>query len=202
MTTKIVRNLVSIIAMAFVSLYAGPFGFKAGMTLSELQKIVGEKNIQEVPQKDAYIILKSPSTSNKFKRFVAIISPDAGLIKIASFYNIETNRFGSEIQNDYKEIKKALISKYGKPSSDFNFIRKGSLWTNPEDWMQGIKRGERYLYAGWVNKNNTDLSDEIETLTLKAEAESNEAGSLRILYELRGFRTWLQKEKQSEKNMF
>src|ERR1035437_1964643 len=80
-----------------------------------------------------------------------IQKPDEGLLKISALGNdIRTNGFGEEVRESFKTILDAVSETYGKPEDVFDYVKHGSIWKEPEDWMMGLLKKERTLDAYWT----------------------------------------------------
>ena len=64
---------------------------------------------------------------------------------------------GQDLHDDkLEEMKDKLAKKYGQPE-EYDFLLTGSIWNEPNDWMNGIINGERSLIASWESSSNQTL---------------------------------------------
>lgn len=167
---------------------SGPFGFEAGMTKEQIIKIVGEGAVKE-SDGDTLILTNAPNAHRDFESYALKISPENGLLKIVAMgKNIDTNGFGNELKNAYKDIRAALVNIYGKPNHELNMLSNGSIWFGPEDWMTAVFKKERILACTWIGLS---LPNRIHVMRLDAAAKSKEIGYLYQSYEFEGFEAYV-----------
>ncbi|HEV3198284.1 MAG TPA: hypothetical protein VGZ73_10260 [Bryobacteraceae bacterium] len=165
----------------------GPFGLRRGFTQEQVIQIVGKSAVKET--KDDTLRLRTvPKPHSGFEFYSLIFSPKEGLLKIIAYGNdITTNGFGEAVQGDFSEIRSAIAQTYGKPEADMDFLRAGSIWKEPEDWMMGLLKDERTLVAVWEKA----LPNRIHDVVLKAGALSREKGFLKLTYEFDGWNEYV-----------
>jgi hypothetical protein len=180
-------------------LFAGPFGFEAGMSKEQIETLLGSQ-LQTTKNKNFYYSTKAPLSHSLIERYLLIIDPVRGLVKIiASGKTIQTTRYGDELKAQYSNIKEALTKNYGNYSNDFDFVRSGSLWKEPEYFMMGLLKRERTLECFWVLKNNPE---KVLSIDLEAKALSQEYGFVMVSYEFEGWKEYLKGKKQDEDKTF
>ena len=159
-----------------------PFGFKVGMPKAQVIALVG----QQFLSKDNGDILEfstAPMPHPDFETYMVGISPSTGLAEVVALSkDIQTNVYGEGVQSKFEEVKTALDMKYGTPANAFDFLRSGSLWDKPEDWMMGLVKEDRTLDTFW---KVGDVS-----IDLEAKALSQEKGYLRLAYQFSNFQTF------------
>jgi hypothetical protein len=171
---------------------SGPFGFEAGMTKEQIIQIVGNDAIKETSG-DTIILANAPEAHHDFESYALKISPENGLVKILAVgKNINTNGFGNELKSAYKSIKTALANIYGRPNHEWDLLVNGSIWTGPDDWMDGLLKKERILACGWIDM---PLPNRIQGMRLDAAARSKEIGYLYLTYEFEGFEAHMKEKK-------
>jgi hypothetical protein len=182
--------------------FAGPFGLEGGMTKQEIIAIVGKDSLIEaktMPENWYILLNKLPRPHPLFKTCRMAIDPDLGLVKLVVRSSvIKTNLYGDEIKSKFKEIREALISKYGKCKT-YDLLRTGSIWGEPQEWMRGLKEKERILVAIWI-KGEHGLEKEtlLKNINLSAVAVTVIKGVLFLSYEFEGFDQFLEKQKKKE----
>jgi len=177
--TKILVTVILVVAS--FSAVAGPFGLSKGMTLEEVKKY------------GAFVSGDSPFTytaktlSNghpDFEIYSIILTPQQGLCKIqAAGKDVKTSSFGSELKEKHNDLVKALSNKYGSPGNNFDFLRTGSIWKDPQDWMMALLKKERTLASYWSPPERTNLPDSVLSIQLEAAASSGSTGYIRLGYE-------------------
>lgn len=175
----------------------GPFGFEAGMTRERIISLVGKDAVKS-ENGDVLTLKTAPKPHSRFEAYSLILSPKTGLVKIVAIgKTIRTNGYGMEIQSEFEDISKALSGTYG-PGQKMDFLRSGSIWNEPREWMTGLLKKERFL--AWAWKEN--LPNNLVIVGLDATALSDEAGYLDITYEFKGFHDYLTEKKEQENKVF
>ncbi|MDN5434658.1 MAG: hypothetical protein L0G10_13515 [Acinetobacter sp.] len=155
-----------------------PFGLKTGMSLAEVIKVSG---VAEVLDKNYYSFKNVPKPYKAFKDYLMLITPQNGLCKVLGWGKpITTNVYGDGIKDEFASLKESLTEKYGTPVGDYNFLRSGSIWKEPNDWTMGLYKEERTLVAAWEpNEENG-----VKNIMLKARANGPNSGQVTLSYEL------------------
>ncbi|HEX8697000.1 MAG TPA: hypothetical protein VF746_31570 [Longimicrobium sp.] len=167
---------------AAASTEARPFGFRAGATLSSLSSY----GIERTDNNGIYRVRRAPESHPDFDGFTLVISPSHGLCKVvASSRTVETSAYGDRLKNLYERIRDALHAKYGE-GEEFDYLRSGSIWDEPRDWMMGLLREERTLASYWGRDSGT-LPGNLQAIALKAVALSPSSGFLLLNYEFSTF---------------
>lgn len=166
----------------------------AGMTLGEITKIVGEKNISKIEQKDTYKIIREVTDGNLFDELRVIITKKYGLVRITAYTETkDTNVYGDNIKDDFKNLYNALSKKYGE-GIKYDFLRKGSIWNEPEDYTMGLLKEERHLAAFWT-KDDGLKSEDLIGISLQILMLNNESYFIGLTYELRNLKEYIAEEK-------
>ncbi len=156
-------------------------GISKGMNLEEIQKLGNFK-----PFKNSSYIYDSKNLIDghpDFNDFTVILTPNTGVCKFEAFSKtIETNSFGTELQEKYNYLLTALTQKYGK-AKGYDFVKSGSIWKEPQDWMMGLYRKERTLATYWTTPEINNLPDSLKALKLETTALSSTKGFITIGYE-------------------
>jgi hypothetical protein len=160
---------------------AEPFGLRMGMTLQEIRAAGG--NPEETDIQGRYKLTKVPKPHSDFDIFYITVAPKTGLIDItAAGKLISTSAYGTELKSQFENMVQRLSAIYGKATT-FDFLRVGSIWNEPNDWMMGLLKKERRLTAFWSRKEDSSMSDDIGTIMLDTVALSHEKGCLRLGYQ-------------------
>lgn len=166
----------------------GPFGVRMGMPLSELEALAGP-----LQTKDGFSYLGStaPTPHSRFTTYRFLVAEGVGLCGVkGATESIPSNVFGEGITDAFAEISEPLQEKYGKPSFAFDYVQRGSLWREPQDWMMGLLKEDRTLRSSWFKgefkelkgKNPANLPATLNSIVLKAVAYDMAAGYLVIDY--------------------
>ncbi|MFT3916139.1 MAG: hypothetical protein QM704_19275 [Anaeromyxobacteraceae bacterium] len=162
--------------------FAGPFGFQPGLTRAQVEAKVGK--IEETDNPRVYRTKKAPTPLRGMEGYALLISKQYGLCKVMGIgRDVETSVYGTELESAYGELKQALIKKYGAPSTSAEYLKSGSIWREPKDFMMGLKLQERQLWTAW-----TVLTDpEVDAISLEAKAIDANTGYLNLSYEFTNF---------------
>jgi hypothetical protein len=172
-------KLILAISLMFsiTTTYAGPFGLSMGMTKNQLEQLESTDN------KFVYKTSKVPKPSSQFDTYILQIGDKNGLCVIKALTDvISTNRYGFSVKERFKSLEKALEEKYGSHKIQ-DLLLSGSIWDQPEDFMVGLTKNERFLRAYWDEEEHSTMSDNIRSIALVAVGVSNETGIVYIQYE-------------------
>lgn len=161
--------------------YQGPFGLAEGIPVDELISKFGFSVTKEDP--DVYSGLP-PKPNEKFSDYTYIATKKHGLCKIVAFTKtIETNSFSEQAVDLYKEISGNLESKYGKPSFDFNYIEKGSVWDQPEDLSTALSKNEAKIEKSWFDKEKgVTLPNKLSAISIKIIGTEKDEAFVTLAY--------------------
>ncbi|MDO8369135.1 MAG: hypothetical protein Q7S71_00170 [Candidatus Nitrotoga sp.] len=145
--------------------YAGPFGLEMGTPLSELSKIMTLK--PDVPY--IYSTPLVPKLHPDFDTYQLVVTPNQGLCKVLAYSRlIKTSAYGSELVSKFNTLNENLTLKYGSPKR-YDFVKQGSIWQEPRDWLMGLRKNERTIASIWSNEKR-ELPDNINLIQIKAKA--------------------------------
>jgi hypothetical protein len=197
MKTKTVLQMIVIVALA-ASAFAqspsptqqprsdGPFGFRRGMTRAQVLAAVGQSSVDTtLGGEDTLVVTVAPRPHPSFTKYVMIISPTDGLLKMLAFgKDVETNDFGNQLRDEFDSIVAGVTSAYGKPTRA-DGLQSGSIWNAPNEWMMSLLKKERILQYDW--DVSSTKPNRIETVTVSAVAVSEHHGFVDLTYEFDGF---------------
>jgi hypothetical protein len=127
-------------------------------------------------------------------------SQEKGLLRIVAVgEDIQTNGFGMEVQSAFKKIEEVVSTNYGEPKT-FNYVLSGSIWNESQDWMMGLLKKERTLWAAWDLKSVRP--NHIIAIALGANALSTEKAYLDLTYEFEGFHEFIEAQKAKARTIF
>jgi hypothetical protein len=163
----------------------GPFGFRQGMTLAELQKV---STLASGSSPHMYKMRKAPKPHSAFEGYIVIVSPKYGLCKaIGIGKDISVNSFGEELASEYEKVERALKAKYGEESMKLDSLRPGSIWHEPNEWMMALKLHERVLTTIWTIEKGATLPPDVDSIGLDANANSRSEGYISLAVEFKNF---------------
>lgn len=172
---------LALIVLALIApvAHAGPFGLEKGMRLEAVQRVATLKQVEPY----VYSTPRLPESHPIFKDFRLIITPNHGLCKFVAWSDgINTSVYGDELRQVYDNIYSALERKYGS-NLKFDHLNAGSIWDERRDWMMGLYKKERTLSTYWDEEEKSSLSDQLQAVTLKAIAVSQNVGLISVTYE-------------------
>ncbi|MBP3710395.1 MAG: hypothetical protein J6I73_08360 [Treponema sp.] len=149
--------------------FAAPFGLKMGMTIEEI-----EKACEEEPSflEDGIYLIKPIKSHPLFKYYAAYVNEKTGLYQIrAMSATIATNKYGTELQNAFTNVKDRIAKTYGKPKINNKIDSSlSSYYQKDENWFYTLKEGSRELSAVWAK--TTALADNLNIVALECIADS------------------------------
>lgn len=177
---KIIKLFILLCISSPLLVQAGPFGLEKGMSLEEVRK-----HGNFVADRDTFWYRATTVRfgHDNFEGYSILLVPGFGLCKILGVgKDISSNAFGDQVRTVYQELTGALAQKYGPPSSQYDFLKSGSIWKSPNDFMMGLVKEERVLASYWVGKGVT-LPDRLQAISITARATSSTKAYVNISYE-------------------
>ena len=166
------KKILVILLFSFLlplSIFAAPFGLKMGMTIDEITEACDGAEPKHI-ENDCYYVFpvkKHPL----FKHYVAFVDSDKGLYCIKAVSDdIQTNNYGSEIQNAFAEIKERVSKTYGKPRM-IDEIASDSLWKEDKYWVSALADGARTYACIWESSSKNKLKDDLIDVSIYASAQ-------------------------------
>lgn len=125
---------------------------------------------------------KLPKQNADFEMYGLLISPKAGLCQIRAVgKNIDTDSYGLALKSRFEDLSSSLSSLYGKAETT-DLLLAGSIWKEPQDWMMGLNKKERFLSATWKGTKETPLKNNIAAISIEARANSSAQGYVYLQY--------------------
>lgn len=181
MTSTIKQAALSAtIAMGLFSNTAlsGPFGLEMGQSLDGLD--VSQQD--ELPS-GLYMAHALPKSHSAFQVYFLKTSPETGLCQIqAVSKDINASAYGIELKRKFEEIRDQISKVYGNADTS-DFLRYGSIWNEPREWMTAVRKKQRVLQASWDQESGADLKDGITLILLTTSVKSSDTGNLYLQYE-------------------
>ena len=165
--------------------YEGPFGLKMGLSKKELTGY----GLTEASH-GIYTTISVPKPHELFENYYMVITDETGLCLVfSSSKDIPTSEYGTELKNEFESLQSALIEKYGIPTIKADRLFQGSIWNEPRDWMTALLKKERLLASSWSNEGKESIGNDIESITLEANAPSTSNGVIRLNYRFKNFKS-------------
>jgi len=162
----------------------GPCGTEMGMTAQQLRSAIGSDAQSDDGEYAVYPSAPKPHAS--FDSYAFLSAPGEGLCKIVASGPVTTNRFGSELQREFDNVKDALVRRYGEPSTTLNHLMPGSIWNEPEDFTMGMAKGDRKLASLWSVEKRA-LPNDLSAIVVEASASGPDQGKIQVAYEYSNF---------------
>lgn len=152
-----------------INAFSSPFGLKMGMMIDEI-----EAQCEESPdfiKSDIYLI-KPINNHSLFEYYAVYVNEKIGLYQIRAISDsIETNKYGTELQNFFNNVKDRISKTYGNPKVVDKIDRNLPTAFQKDDyWFYTLKEGSRELYAIWGT--NELLSDNLHSVVLECIPEN------------------------------
>jgi hypothetical protein len=168
------------------------------MTQEQVIQIVGKAAVKEA-KGDVLRLSAVPKPHRAFDEYSLVFSDNDGLLKIVAYgKDIRTNGFGEAVHDSFVEIRDAISKTYGEPHYNFDRLKEGSIWKDPQYWMIGLLKKERDLGSDW----GTDLPNRIHGIVLEARALSDEKGYLVLTYEFDGWDEYVDAKHKKADSVF
>lgn len=176
----------------------GPFGFKQGLTRAEVESMAGDSSTLLPGSKNAYLLNTAPKPHGAFENYVVVIGDASGLCVVRGIgKDITSSRHGIQLKSSFDEMEATLSELYGA-SEKTDRLLPGSIWKEPEDWMMGLVKEERYLFAQWPRKGQV-LKNELDSVALGVRAKSSDTGYLVLEYLFQNHEQCTEESKAAEK---
>ena len=92
-----------------------------------------------------------------------------------------------------------MNDKYGSSKKYNYYLRRGSIWNEPRDWMMALQKKERTLVTYWTADEKSNLPSDIKAIALRAFALGSEKGYLKLVYEFPNFGECVKEDKEASK---
>lgn len=195
-------NRISFFIVIFsfsINCFAGPFGIEMGMTLEETQIATSGKI--KYDKEDRYTIIP-PKPHKSFETYLVRISAQYGVYLIKAIgADISTSRYGEAVVTEFSKIEESLKRAYGN-FSKLDFLKSGSYWDEPEDFMMGLLRKERVLTSYWEASYDSNLPDNISDIILVAHALSADKGYINLEYYSNNYDKAISEKEGEEDSVF
>ncbi len=160
-------------------IFAGPFGLDMGMSLDQLRSLTGED--PELFQDDRYEV-NPPNAHDMFEAYIVQVSPKYGVVWIKAIgKDITTNGHGTQLKRAFDNLVASIERTYGNYDKT-DYLMRGSIWNEPEDFMMGIVKQDRYLGVRWLEEAGSNLPADISSIYMTAEASSSSEGHIILEY--------------------
>lgn len=159
---------VALISLPFVLYFsgasAGPFGYDFDTFTPSAYGCGGQRGT-------FYRCDNAPKPHPDMEYYIVQYAEGVGLCMIKGVSNnIRDTVYGDETRNKTDEIHNQLKIKYGS-GKKLDFLRSGSIWDEPRDWMMGLTKEERAYAYLWDLPNPIDGVSEIGLMARAARSD-------------------------------
>jgi hypothetical protein len=126
--------------------------------------------------------IEPPNAHLLFSEYVVQSSKEHGIVWIKGISSeINNDSFGISIRSLVDRIAEQLSSRYGAGSKIDNLL-SGSIWNDPQYWMNSLESNERSYHYTWSRSRNKQLLDDIESIYVGATAYNSQSSTAVIEY--------------------
>jgi hypothetical protein len=162
-----------------IPIFSGPFGLDMGMTLDQIKSKTGKS--PELIQDDLYRVVP-PNTNNLFESYTVQVHSRYGIYSIRAIgKGITTTGYGRDVKNTFDNLIASIEKTYGKYKK-YDFLESRSIWDEPDDFMMGLVKKERYLSAFWDKEEGSTLPNDISEISVVAYGQSSSKGYVILSY--------------------
>jgi hypothetical protein len=157
---------------------ATPFGIQKGMTLQQLKSMGAVYD----DKAKTWRLTKVASPNAAFEFYSIKATEKTGVCQVSGIgVTVTTNAYGEGIKRQFESLKAVLNQKYGK-SSDYDYLKSGSIWDSPQYWMRSLEQGERSLNSYWDKEGGSNLPSNLSEIALLSGGLSSTEGFVNIRY--------------------
>lgn len=173
--------------------FDGPFGLKMGLTSAEVAKII-PSFIEKNDEKGMASADTVPVPHSEFESYSFIFSEKSGLCVISGIgKDIKSGSAGLEVKSAFDSLDDALKEKYGNGKKfDFGSDR------SPEFWMLHLLQKDRFLSKYWDKTTKAKLSNNINSILIRANSVRISEGFINIRYEFENVDDCIKEQKENK----
>lgn len=173
---------------------SGPLGLQIGLTKKNIEDMTGVE-LKMVPDSfNLYATDSVPKKNADFEHYGLVISPEVGLCQIRAISrDINTDSHGLTLKARVEGISESLTSVYGNGKAT-DVLLPGSIWKDPQDWMMGLLKEERYFGSEWKGSKDQPLKSDLLSVVIQARAASSDAGRVYLQYNFKNIDACLKEE--------
>ena len=158
---------------------AQPFGVEQG---SPPMKYGGE----QVDSKFSFYV-SPPNMHPSFEKYLVTSTPETGICKVSGLgRTLKNDSYGNQVRSEFDLISEQVKSKYGR-SKSFDFLNASSIWHDGNDWAMAVYKKDRHLSRFWDSKEHSDLSHNVNSISLQAHALNSSDTYLVLSFEFDNF---------------
>jgi len=200
-----IRSLLTAFCLAVLSstLHAakweGPFGLQKGLTAEEMSAATkGWKRVEPY----VYVFDSAPASYAGVSEYVSIVTPQTGLCEVTGAFQFDNaSAYGDDVKKLVARLTEGLTQKYGEPARSFDFLRAGSVWTQPNDWHMSLYKKERVRSVFWHKGSaptSPPMPNALSAIAIQAGAEDASSAFVDLTYQFDNYDACLAIRKQSD----
>jgi hypothetical protein len=89
--------------------------------------------------------------------------------------------FGTATRTAVDRIKDQVALRYGAPRK-LDFVMQGSIWDDPQYWMNGLAANERFYSYSWEAPDASALPNDLATVYVGAMSKDSNTSAVIIEY--------------------
>lgn len=161
--------VVFVFVLLFSFVYAAPFGLEIGMTIDE---IAAECEVEPEFVDDGIYLVTPLKKHPLFSTYAVYVHENVGLYQIRAISDFITcNKYGTELQNAFNNVKDRVAKTYGNPRVINKVDPAISTYLKEDEyWFYTLEEGSRQLSAIWGEK--VELSDGLVSVALDCVTNS------------------------------
>lgn len=173
--------LAGVLGLSVASAQTAPFGLNLGMKVDDL-RLLGAKPIDNAPGR--WDLLTPPTPNSNFSGYLLTATPKQGLCRIAALgVTLKNDASGEQARSKYNDLVGIITQKYGKPTSEYDYLDPKSIWNGRSDFAMAINKDERTLESYWLNISNPS----IKNIMVAVRSLSSTDTYVNVIYELNNF---------------
>lgn len=128
----------------------------------------------------SYDALESP---NGFSALTVYGTENTGACRLQLIKTLENaDAYGDDVRSAMTNIKDTLESKYDNASSEYDYLRHGSIWDEPKDWLTGLRLKERTYSFYWLDLDSTNFAG-VKNISLVAQSPGGRTAFVILIYD-------------------
>ena len=160
---------------------APAFGFPMGASVASLE--ASGIRVDTTGARFVFIADSVPAPDAGLMTYYVTITPRAGLCKVLGNGDVyDSDSTGARLRSALEATRTALEARYGV-GERIDYLQDGSHLAAPGQWMMSVKAGDRAFGEIWPADSDATLSPGVQSLLLRVNAVSADAGYLSLSYE-------------------
>jgi hypothetical protein len=131
---------------------------------------------------DSKFKVTPPKPHPSFAEYIVQATDALGVVWIKGI-SLEkpSDSYGNAIKAEVDRVGEQLRLRYGTPNK-IDLLMQGSMWNEPQYWMNGLLASERYYSFHWEKNAQSNLPEDLKTDYVGATAVSTSSATISIEY--------------------